>query len=121
VFDYDIDPQLAVEFLGDPRHHMAVALDRGQIVGFASAVHYIHPDKAAELWINEVGVSPEFRGQGIAKRLLDALFESGRAAGCREAWVLTDRDNLPAMRLYTAAGGEEAPRDQVMFTFRIDS
>jgi hypothetical protein len=34
---------------------MATAGDT--VVGFASAVHYVHPDKAPELWINEVGVA----------------------------------------------------------------
>ena len=31
-------------------------MDEEQIVGFASAVHYVHPDKPPELWINEMGV-----------------------------------------------------------------
>lgn len=37
-----------------------------------------------------------------------------------EAWVLTERTNLPAMRLYTALGGEETPDEAVMFTFYLD-
>ena len=58
VFDNPIDPQMTAEFLADPRHHIAVAIDGGVVVGFASGVHYVHPDKRPELWINEVGVAP---------------------------------------------------------------
>lgn len=119
VFDYPVNPAFAAEFLSDSRHHIAVCIDGGLIVGFASAVHYVHPDKPPELWINEVGVSPEYRRLGVARRLLEALFEAGREAGCAEAWVLTDRENTAAMSLYKAAGGTEAPRDQVMFAFRL--
>jgi aminoglycoside 6'-N-acetyltransferase I len=88
-------------------------------VGFASAVHYIHPDKPSELWINEVGVAPTHRRRGLAKDLLRALFDAGRALGCREAWVLTDRSNEAAMRLYAEVGGIEAPGDTVMQEFRL--
>lgn len=121
VFDHNIDPRLTHEFLGDPRHHLAVAEDNGVVVGMASAVHYVHPDKPPELWINEVGVAPTHQGRGLAKALLAALFEAGRAAGCAEAWVLTDRSNLPAMRLYASLDGKQSPNDQVMFTFGITS
>ena len=63
VFDDPIDARRTAEFLGDPRHHIAVAVDGGVVVGFVSAVHYVHPDKpAAELWINEVSVGSTHRG-----------------------------------------------------------
>ena len=51
VFDHDVNPALSAEFLHDPRHHLAVAIENGSVVGFASGVHYVHPDKPAELWV----------------------------------------------------------------------
>jgi len=117
VFDHAIDEKLSAEFLDDLRHHVAVAIDGDTLVGMASAVHYVHPDKPPELWINEVGVAEAYRNQGIAKELLRALFDLARRLDCREAWVLTDRDNVPAMKLYTSTGGK--PTDQVMFTFKL--
>lgn len=119
VFDHDVDPALTAEFLGDSRHHLTVALDGDTVVGFASAVHYVHPDKRAELWINEVGVAPSHQRQGLGQRLLRELFDVGRHLGCREAWVLTSRANLAAMRLYEAAGGREMDEPPAMFTFRL--
>jgi len=119
VFDQDIDPALANEFLGDSRHHLAVAVDAGVVVGFASAVHYVHPDKPAELWVNEVGVAPTHRRKGIAQRLLQTLFDLGRELGCREAWVLTSPANRGAMQLYGAAGGRQLTDPPAMFTFRL--
>ena len=119
VFDRPIDPRLCAEFLSDPRHHIAVAIDDGLVVGFASGVHYVHPDKPPELWINEIAVAATHRNQGIGKQLLKALLSVGRAQGCIEAWVLTDRSNTPAMRLYGSVEGAEAPTDQVMFNFKL--
>jgi aminoglycoside 6'-N-acetyltransferase I len=113
VFDNDVDPKLAREFLADPHHHIAVALDNGVVVGFASAVDYIHPDKPRELWINEVGTAPTHQGQGIAKRVMAALLAHGKALGCTVAWVLTDKDNTAARALYKSAGGSELSTEVV--------
>jgi aminoglycoside 6'-N-acetyltransferase I len=107
VFDKPIDARLTKEFLEDPRHHIAVAIDGGLVVGFASGVHYIHPDKPAELWINEVAVAPTHRRCGLGKAVIRALLEVGRAHNCKVAWVLTDRSNVAAMALYSSVGGTE--------------
>ena len=122
VFDDPIDVARADEFLADPRHHLAVAVEDGCVVGFVSAVHYVHPDKPRpELWINEIGVAGTHQGRGLGTRLLRSLFAVARGRGCAEAWVLTDRANTAAMRLYAVAGSTEAPTDHVMFTFKLDT
>jgi aminoglycoside 6'-N-acetyltransferase I len=120
VFDDPIHAQRAEEFLADPRHHLAVAIDDGLVVGFVSAVHYVHPDKACpELWINEVSVAPTHRRRGLGRRLLHSTFAVARRIGCAEAWVGTERANTAAMGLYSVAGSAEGPTDFVMFTFRL--
>ncbi|MGE0127901.1 MAG: GNAT family N-acetyltransferase [Blastocatellales bacterium] len=120
VFDDPIDPAAAAKFLADERHHLAVAIADGLVVGFVSAVHYFHPDKPTpELWINEVGVAPTHQGQGLARKLMEAMLAEARRLGCSEAWVLTERDNNAAMRLYAVCGGAEAPSDPVMFEFKL--
>jgi len=111
VFDNSIDTELTKEFLEDPRHHIAVAIDDGLVVGFASGVHYVHPDKPPELWINEVGLAPTHRRRGLGKAVLKALFEVGRAQNCTVAWVLTYRTNVAAMALYSSVGGTEGVDD----------
>ncbi len=119
VFDHAIDPRWCAEFFADPRHHLAVAVDDDLVVGMASAVHYVNPDKPPELWINEVGVAESHRGQGVGRRLLATLFEHGASLGCHQAWVLTSPDNAPAVRMYTAAGGVVGDEPTVMFTFPL--
>ena len=121
VFDGPVDSRWTAEFLADKRHHLVVALDAAEVVGMASGVHYVHPDKPAELWINEVGVAPTHQGQGVGRQLLDALLAHGRALGCRVAWVLTDRENPAAERLYESAGGARAPAGGRMYAFELNS
>ena len=119
VFDHAINPNLLREYLAEPHFHLAVAVDAGVVVGMASAVDYVHPDKPRELWINEVGVAPSHRVRGIAKRLLQALFAHGRMLRCHQAWVLTHRSNAVAMRLYASLGGIAEATDTMMFEFHF--
>jgi ribosomal protein S18 acetylase RimI-like enzyme len=119
VFDHAAQSRLVEEFLTDPRHTLSVAIADGMIVGMASGVRYVHPDKPSELWINEVGVSPDYRRRGLAKRIVAELLAEGRRQGCREAWVLTDYDNEAARATYKAAGGFDHPSPQLMVTFPL--
>lgn len=121
VFDDAADAAAVKAFLIDPRHHIAVAVDDGCLVGFASGVHYFHPDKPKpEMFVNEVGIAATHRGRGLGKAVTRCLLDAARAIGCGQAWVLTDRSNVPAMATYASARGIEAPQDQVMFTFFLD-
>lgn len=117
VFDFAVDPDLTAEFLDDPRHHLAVALIGGTVVGMASAVDYVHPDKPRELWINEIAVTPAHQRSGIAQGLLRALFSCGRQRGCREAWVGTGHDNEAAQALYASLNGRD--ESFLLYSFRI--
>jgi ribosomal protein S18 acetylase RimI-like enzyme len=119
VFDHAVDPRWSVEFLGDPRHHIAVALDGDVVVGMATGVHYVHPDKPPQLFINEVGVAPSHHRQGIGRRVLDALLQRGRELGCTEAWVLADESNENAQQFYANGGGVLAPEPCRMYTFPL--
>jgi ribosomal protein S18 acetylase RimI-like enzyme len=120
VFDDALDAAATATFLADPRHHLAVAIDDGVVVGFASAVTYVHPDKPQpELWINEVGVAPTHQRRGIGRDLLAALLDVGRRERCSEAWVLADKSNTGAQQFYTSLRGERALEDAVMFTFAL--
>jgi aminoglycoside 6'-N-acetyltransferase I len=119
VFDHTPQADLTTEFLCDPRHHLVLAVVDGRIVGFVSAVHYVHPDKSAELWINEVAVAPAHRDHRVGRSMLEQMLTHGRRLRCRCAWVLTDRANGPAVHLYAAAGGVPEPTPSVLFEFDL--
>jgi ribosomal protein S18 acetylase RimI-like enzyme len=119
VFDSPIQTHFARAFLADARHHMFVAMDDGLVVGMVSAVDYVHPDKAPQLWINEIGVAPSHQRRGIGRRLLDAMLEHGRTLGCTEAWLGTEKDNVAARQLY--ASSASAPAPFVLYSFELSA
>jgi len=119
VFDNPVDESFAREFLNDPHHHIVVAIFDNTVIGFASAVHYIHPDKPTELWINEVGVAPAHQGKGVGKAIMTEMLNLGKQLGCVNAWVLTDRTNAAGNGLYKSVGGIAAEGDTVMYEFGL--
>jgi ribosomal protein S18 acetylase RimI-like enzyme len=109
VFDEPVDAARVAAYLAEPGHLMLVALAGNQVVGQCAAVIHRHPDKVTELYIDEVGVAPEFRRQGIARRLFEEMLALGKASGCGEAWAGTEPDNGPARGLYESRGSTAEP------------
>jgi len=119
IFDHPVSLRFTKEFLGDPRHHIAVALADGRVVGSATATHYVHPDQPPTLFIIEVAVSPDHQQRGLAKAMLQTLIARGRDLGCTNAWVGTEKTNTAAQALYAAAGGSLDPDAFVTYSFDL--
>lgn len=68
-------------------------------VGIAGAEAWNHT-----LWIWEFHIQPAFHGQGIGRRLMDAMADAGRSAGMRTLRVETQNTNVPAIRFYRSLG-----------------
>lgn len=100
VFDLPVDPGRLAAYLAAPGHLMLVALEGDVVVGQCAAVVHRHPDKPAELYIDEVGTASTHRRRGVARRMLAAMLEWGRELGCAEAWLGTELDNEAANALY---------------------
>jgi len=120
VFDEPVRPDRLAAYLASPGHFMIVAICDGIVIGQCAAVIHRHPDKVTELYIDEVGVAPAFRRQGIARKMFDAMFTIGRENGCGEAWVGTEPDNQPARTLYEMHNEPHGPAEEfVMYVYDL--
>jgi [ribosomal protein S18]-alanine N-acetyltransferase len=57
-----------------------------------------------ELHILAIATHPDYRGKGIAGRLLEQVLDKARAVGCSLATLEVRRSNRPAIALYERAG-----------------
>jgi ribosomal protein S18 acetylase RimI-like enzyme len=117
VFDEPVDPRRLAAYLAEPGHLMFVAMAGDEVVGQCAAVIHRHPDKATELYVDEVGVAPGFTRGGVARKMLDAMFALGKSFGCEEAWVGTEHHNNAARGLYESRGGVGEPF--VMYVYEL--
>lgn len=108
VFDEPIDASRLRRYLDEPGHVMFVAIDDGVVVAQCAGVVHRHPDKPTELYVDEVGTAPSHQRRGIARLLMQAIFEWGRENGCEESWLGTELDNVAANELYRNIGGKHA-------------
>ena len=118
VFDDRIDLARLERYLQDPSHLMVVAIFNGEVIGQARGVVHRHPDAPTELYIDNLGVTPDRKREGVATRLLDDLVAWARSLGCEQAWVATDVDNDAARALYLGRGSEA--ENVVMYFYEFE-
>lgn len=119
VFDERIDLGRLAAYLADPSHLMVLAVSNGEVIGQARGVVHRHPDEPTELYIDNLGVTPARKREGVATRLLDDLVAWSRSLGCEQAWVGTEVDNDAARALYQGRGSEA--ETFVMYFYEFDA
>ena len=76
-----------------------VVRDAGRIVAFCN--YWL---VTTELHILTIATHPDYRGKGIATRLLAHVLDKARQTGCSLATLEVRRSNVPAIALYERAG-----------------
>ena len=71
---------------------------------------------SSEAYVERLVVSPAFRRQGMARRLLAAAENFARDASKETVGLHVSGNNLPALRLYEAEGYVETSRQRSFFT-----
>jgi GNAT superfamily N-acetyltransferase len=71
---------------------------------------------SSEAYIERLVISPDFRRQGMARRLLAAAEDIARDAGKNTVGLHVSGNNLPALRLYENEGYEEVSRQHSFLT-----
>ena len=84
----------------------------GRVVGNLSLIP-VMVDKRKSTLIANVAVHPDYRGQGIARRLTEAGMDVLRKKHIRHAWLQVRDDNQIAVELYRSFGFEEQTRRTV--------
>ena len=100
VFDHEIDPVRVAAYVADPLHAMFVAVVDGLVVGQIRGSVHLQPDRAPDLYIDNLGAAPSHQRRGIASALMKQMLAWGEAQGCTYAWVATETDNEQARGFY---------------------
>lgn len=108
-------------FLDTPNTIFLLGYVGDEVAGMISA--YVLPrmdSNKSEVFFYEIGVNENYRGKGVARKLIERLKQIAKDEGIKEMFVLTNRSNIPAMNLYKSTGGvEEEEKDGVMFTYKL--
>jgi L-amino acid N-acyltransferase YncA len=100
--------------------------EAGRLAGFI--VGFLSQSKSREAYVHFVGVAPEHRRAGLAKRLYERFFEAARASDREVVRAVTSPANAVSIAAHSAMGFEVVPgpaaydgdgRDRVVFEKRI--
>jgi len=120
VFDGPVKQEFLTPFLTCPRHVMFLAIEQGLVVGMISGVEYFHPDKAPQLFINEVGVGLAYRRRGLGKSLSLAMIEEAEFRKCTYVWLGTEPDNISANKLYSSIPNGDPAEEFVLYGWDLE-
>ncbi|GLQ17135.1 GNAT family N-acetyltransferase [Maritalea porphyrae] len=93
VFDYEISSEHLGRYLDQAGHKLFVAIAAGVVVGQIRGMIHYQPDEPPHLYIDNLGVAPTHKRQGIARALFVALTSWAKSKGCSSFWVATECDN----------------------------
>ena len=77
----------------------AVPLTTGAVLDLAAPLEALPPD-ADVFYIHNLGVAPQYRGLGLAGRLIEALFDLARARGFRACELVSVQGSAPFWERY---------------------
>ena len=107
------------KFLTDKNNLLLLAFENDKPVGFLTAHRLQRFDKKkAEILLYEIGVHPYYRRQGIGKSLINEVKNWAKEVNSSEVWVLTEKTNPIAMKLYQSVGGVEESPGTVMYVYK---
>jgi len=84
----------------EPMHGLVASLD-GKVVGI---VHYIYHRSTWTVgnycYLQDLFTAEEARGRGVARALIEAVYDKAKAAGASRVYWLTHETNTTAQALY---------------------
>ena len=93
------EPTWWAEIAARPRRDYVVAVDAGEVVGYAGI------DVSGDLAdVMTMATAPAHRGRGIGRLLLDELVRRSRERGCGAVLLEVRADNAAARKLYDTNG-----------------
>ncbi len=96
---------ICISYDGSQLHRLRKAFVKACLDAFGRDFSDI-PDETSEgeLYIDSIAVDSRYRGQGIAKQLLEATIEKAERMSIDTVGLLVDKGNPQAERLYHAVG-----------------
>ncbi|WP_050467227.1 GNAT family N-acetyltransferase [Herbaspirillum chlorophenolicum] len=98
---------LATELKKRPTAHVFLAFDGERAAGLATCIEGFSTFACKPLLnIHDLAVMPQYRGQGIARRLIARVEDEARVLGCCKVTLEVLEGNAVARKLYRACGFE---------------
>lgn len=114
------DKERIHSFLADNKNYFLVYVVGEEVAGYAYGYELQRVDgKSSMMYIHTIEVSPEYRRQGIGKRIINEITDICRKNGFYKMFLITNKSNIPAVLLYESMNGKVKHDDYVVFDYEF--
>ena len=106
------------QMLENDMNYIIACIDNEKIIGFVLAYELQRYDgKNNMMYIHEVEILEAYRGKGIGKQLMGMVKEICQSKKMSKAFVITNKSNTGAVRLYESTGGMGLDDDSIVYWY----
>lgn len=116
--ELQIDPLRLKDFLQYPQNLGFLAKCNDEIAGFIYGYSLMSLNINPQLFIYSVEVLSKFQNIGIGSKLFQYVVDFSRENGFSECFVITDKGNKRACRIYEKAGGKNDYEDEIVYVIK---
>lgn len=119
-FKGSIKQQSALKgFLSQPDNILVGAFDDNQPVGIGIGYILARTETSSPMfYIHDVEVAAHARRRGVGREIIELFIQLTRETNALKMFVITDRGNEAAMRLYESTGAKAMVTDDLVYEWR---
>ncbi len=108
--DKELSAARFASWIAEPDAHVVLASADGAVHGYALWIDDVHAEVPSEFsgertaYLSKLYVDADWRGDGIAAALMQAVIDGARAAGCVALWLGVNDENARARTFYAKWG-----------------
>lgn len=116
--ELSVDPARLRDFLACSHNLAFIAKYQGQVCGFAYGYSLMSLTAAPQLFVYSVDVLRPFQNNGIGSKMFQYMVDYSKENGYSECFVITDKANKRACRVYEKAGGKNDFEDEIVYVIK---
>lgn len=121
-FKPDVSQEQLKAYINKPQNWAYIAIgSNDEILGFAFGYVLESFYSTPELYMHSIDVVEQYKRQGIGKLLMNKILEDCKEKGFKELFLVTNKGNIPAVRLYESTGGTAPDEDNVVYSWEIEN
>lgn len=105
------------KFIDTPNAYAFVARESDDVVGFAYGYGLVRLDGKVMFYLHSIGILPEYQNKGYGKHLMDFIVSFAKNNDFSEVFVVTDKGNIPACKIYEYAGFENDIENEIVYVY----
>ena len=107
-------------FIEDNHNYAFGVIADNKIVGLAYCYNLLGLDGKDMFYMHSIGFLKEYQDKGFGTKLVQYVSNYAREQGFSEMFVITDKGNPRACRVYEKAGGKNDYEDEIVYVINYD-